>query len=193
MRQKYKNKESYPITNPQRETNMKNYLGLMFALFFYLGTKAQTPDSKTTVLEKIHWIIERSDMNKVRSAFKEICDENHFSSLVSGLKDGIYKGASPADDYGYRHEVTFEIKSGKMISVDYDEIHADGHAKQHDEEYGKRMLQSGTTPAIAYQDYENQMLNKQDFSKIDAVSGASYSDYRFRLAILYAILNSGQL
>jgi major membrane immunogen (membrane-anchored lipoprotein) len=80
-----------------------------------------------------------------------------------------------------------------MISIDYDEINKDGHAKQHDEDYCKQMLRSGTTPAIAYPVYESQMLKKQDFNQIDAVSGASYSDYRFRLAILYAILNSGQL
>lgn len=172
---------------------MKNYLILLIVMFFYLGTKAQTENTKSTILEKIHWIIERSDMSTVRQKFKEICDEYHFPSIVSGLKDGIYKGASPADDYGYRHEVTFEIKSGKMISIDYDEIHTDGHAKQHDEEYGKRMLESGTTPAIAYPKYENQMLQNQDFNQVDAVSGASYSNYRFKLAILYAIMNSGQL
>ena len=157
-------------------------------------TRPVDPDPvKSAILEKIHWIIERSDMNKVRSAFQKICDENHFPTMVSGLKDGTYKGISPADDYGYRHEVVFEMKNGKMISIDYDEIHKDGHAKQHDEEYCKRMLQSGTTPAIAYPIYESQMLSKQDFNQIDAVSGASYSGYRFRLAILYAILNSAQL
>ena len=175
---------------------MKNYFALIIVLCFYAGTFAQTQkteSSKAAILEKIHWIIERSDMNKVRSSFKEICSENHFAGLVSGLKDGTYKGASPADDYGYRHEVVFEMKDGKMISVDYDEIHTDGHAKQHDDEYCKRMLQSGTTPAIAYPIYETQMLKKQDFNQVDAVSGASYSNYRFKLAILYAILNSGQL
>jgi major membrane immunogen (membrane-anchored lipoprotein) len=175
---------------------MKNYLMPLFVCFIVGSSFPQpaNPDpAKSAILEKIHWIIERSDMNKVRSAFQEICNENHFSSLVSGLKDGTYKGASPADNYGYRHEVIFEMKNGKMISIDYDEIHKDGHAKQHDEDYCKRMLQSGTTPAIAYPIYENQMLKKQDFNQIDALSGASYSDYRFRLAILYAILNSGQL
>ena len=175
---------------------MKNYLVLLFVCFIGSGypSGVATPDpEKLAVLEKIHWIIERSDMNKVRSAFKEICDENHFSMLVSGLKDGIYKGTSPADDFGYRHEVTFEMKGGKIISVDYDEIHTDGHAKQHDEAYGKEMLQSGTTPAIAYPSYEGQLLKKQDLGQIDAVTGASYSQYRFKLAILYAILNSGQL
>ena len=175
---------------------MKNYLSLLFVCFIVGNSYSQpaNPDpAKSAILEKIHWIIERSDMNKVRSAFQEICDETHFKSLVSGLKDGTYKGASPADNYGYRHEVVFEMKNGKMISVDYDEIHTTGHAKQHDEDYCKRMLQSGTTPAIAYPIYEKQMLEKQDFNQVDAVSGASYSQYRFKLAILYAVLNSGQL
>lgn len=172
---------------------MKNYFILIFAFCFCTGTYAQSEKSQTAILEKIHWLIERSDMNKVRQGFREICDENHFPSLVSGLTDGMYKGATPDDDYGYRHEVVFEMKNGKMISIDYDEIHTDGHAKQHDEEYGKRMLESGTTPAIAYPKYENQMLQNQDFNQVDAVSGASYSNYRFKLAVLYAIMNSGQL
>jgi len=175
---------------------MKNYFTLLIVCTFYSATYSQESkdeSAKIKILEKIHWIIERSDVGKVMQQFKEICDKNRFSSVVSGLKDGVYKGSSPADDYGYRHEVAFEMKNGKMISIDYDEIHTDGHAKQYDEEYGKRMLQSGTTPAIAYPKYENQMLQNQDFNKIDAVSGASYSNYRFKLAILYAILNSGQL
>jgi major membrane immunogen (membrane-anchored lipoprotein) len=132
-------------------------------------------------------------MDKVRSEFQKICNDHHFSSLVSGLKDGTYKGTTPFDDYDYKHEVVFEIKNGKMISIDYDEFHRDGHAKQHDDEYCKQMLQSGTTPAIAYPIYEKEMLGKQDFNQVDAVSGASYSLYRFKLAILYAMLNSGQL
>lgn len=175
---------------------MGNYFSLILGLSFYLGTIVQSGSSenkKTTVLEKMHWVIERSDMKKVRLEFQKICDENHFSGAVSRLKDGKYKGTTPADDYGYRHEVVFEMKNGVLISIDYDEIHTSGHAKQHDEEYAKRMLSSGTTPAIAYPAYENQMLSKQDFNRVDAVSGASYSLYRFKLAILYAIQNSGQL
>jgi major membrane immunogen (membrane-anchored lipoprotein) len=175
---------------------MKNYFILIFALANYLGAYSQTgipANRQSTILEKIHWIIERSDMDKVRSEFQKICAENNFSSLVSGLKDGTYRGATPNDDYGYRHQVVFEMKNGKMISIDYDEIHKDGHAKQHDEEYCKQMLKSGTTPAIAYPVYENQMLEKQDFNQIDAVSGASYSNYRFKLAILYAVMNAEQL
>jgi len=175
---------------------MKNYLALIFVLCFHYGTIAQTAKSETSesaILQKLHWIIERSDMDKVRSEFQKICNDHHLPELVSGLKDGTYKGATPFDDYAYKHEVVFEMKNGKMISIDYDEIHRTGHAKQHDEEYCKNMLQSGTTPAIAYPKYESGMLNKQNFNEIDAVSGASYSLYRFKLAILYAMLNSGEL
>ena len=175
---------------------MKNYLALIFVFCFYSETIAQTAKPETSesaILQKLHWIIERSDVDKVRSEFQKICNDHQFPSLVSGLKDGTYKEATPFDDYNYKHEVVFEMRNGKMISIDYDEVHRDGHAKQHDEEYGKNMLQSGTTPAIAYPKYESGMLNKQNFNEIDAVSGASYSLYRFKLAILYAMLNSGQL
>jgi major membrane immunogen (membrane-anchored lipoprotein) len=175
---------------------MKNYIVFLTPLFFYFGNFAQKQlpsDSKSVILEKTHWMIERSDINKVKTEFQEICNENHFSSIVKGLKDGTYKGATPADDYGYIHEVIFEIQNGKMVSLDYDEINSDGHAKQSNKEYCEQMLQSGTTPAIAYPKYETEMIVKQDFNLVDAVSGASYSLYRFKLAILYAILNSGQL
>lgn len=175
---------------------MKNYLLLITAILLCSGTFAQPEKagtSKSAVLEKLHWIIERSDMKTVRAKFQEICIDNHFPSIVSGLKDGNYKGETPIDDYGYKHSVRFEIKNGRVVSIDYDEIHRDGHAKQHDEEYCKNMLQSGTTPAIAYPNYESAMLKDQDFNRIDAVSGASYSLFRFKLAILYAVLNSGQL
>lgn len=174
----------------------KNYFALIFAVFTCLGPFAQTgtPDvQKSNVLEKMHWIIERSDMQTVRAGFEQICKENNFPSQVSGLKDGVYKGATPIDDYGYRHEVTFEMKGGKIVSIDYDEIHGEGPGKQSDKEYCERMLQSGTTPAIAYPKYESQMIETQNSSKVDAVSGASYSLYRFRLAILYALLNAGEL
>ena len=176
--------------------NTKNYFTLFFVFFIVLEVFSQnqsTGRQKTELLEKIHWLIERSDMNTVRAQFAKICAENSLPSIVSGLKDGTYKGSTPADDYGYRHEMVFEMKNGKMISVDYDEIHTDGHAKQHDAEYCRRMLESGTTPAIAYPKYESRMMETQDYNQIDGVSGASYSLYRFKLAVLYAMMNSDQL
>lgn len=172
---------------------MENFISLLFPLFFYLGISSQSPKvekSTASILEKTHWIIERSEINTVTSEFQKICTENHLKSVVNDLKDGTYQGTTPKDDFGYRHQVIFEIKNGKIVSIDYDEIDQDGHGKQYNEEYCKQMLVTGTSPALAYPKYEEEMLKKQDFNQIDAVSGASYSLYRFRLAILYAILNS---
>lgn len=174
---------------------MKIYFILIYALGFYFGgfSDFEKPENtKANLLEKVHWLIERSDIMTVRAGFQKFCEENKINPFVTGLNDGIYKGATPYDDYGYKHEVVFEIKNGEMGSIDYDEIPRDGPAKQHDEDYCKRMLKGGTTPAIAYPKYEAEMLAKQNFNQVDAVSGASYSLYRFRLAILFAILNSGQ-
>ena len=171
----------------------KNYISVLFILFLSSRISVQAQNSenlKDSLLEKTHWMIERSNMNLVREQFQVICKENKLKSAVSELKDGTYHGITPADDYGYRHQVQFEMKGGKMISIDYDEVHLDGHAKQHDEDYCRRMSVNGTTPAIAYPKYESEMLEKQDYNQVDAVSGASYSLYRFRLAIIYAIANS---
>lgn len=174
----------------------KNYFLSILTVFLFSNGHAQSSAgkaAKTTILEEMHWMIERSDMKTVIRKFDQYCRMNDFPSLVKGLKDGKYKGTTPADDYGYRHEVAFQMKGGKMILIDYDEIHIDGHAKQNNAEYNKQMLKSGTTSAIAYPSYESQMLKKQDFNMVDGISGASYSLYRFKLAILYAMLNSDQL
>jgi len=172
---------------------MKFYLSFLFYLFFFIGNSVgtQPQDPKTAdQLNLIHWMIERSEIDKVKIDFGKMCDKFNLTSNLSGLKDGIYHGVSPADDYGYRHDVKFEMKNGKLISIDYDEIHLNGHGKQNDKKYCEEMMQSGTSPEIAYPKYESGMVTKQDFNQVDAVSGASYSLYRFRLAILYAKYNS---
>ena len=47
---------------------------------------------------------------------------------------------------------------------------------------------TGTTPAIAYPVMEKQMLEEQDMMSVDAVSGATYSLYRFRYALTVTMI-----
>jgi major membrane immunogen (membrane-anchored lipoprotein) len=49
---------------------------------------------------------------------------------------------------------------------------------------------TGTTPAIAYPILEQKLLSTQDILKVDAVSGASYSLYRFRYAVTIALMKA---
>jgi len=52
------------------------------------------------------------------------------------------------------------------------------------------MSVSGTNPAIAYPNMERQLINKQNLEKLDAVSGATYSLYRFRYAGIMALIQA---
>ena len=52
------------------------------------------------------------------------------------------------------------------------------------------MSASGTTPATAYPILENQLIEKQNMMAVDAVSGATYSLYRFRYALTVALMNA---
>lgn len=145
------------------------------------------------ILTELHWTIERSQIDTVKTKIGLVCKKYDFPCSPVNLKDGKYRGETPADDYQYKHIISFEVKNGKIISLDYNEIHPDGHAKQEDKAYCAKMKVSGTTPAIAYPVYEKSMLQKQNLDQIDAVSGATYSLYRFKLAFWNAVKNSGQL
>ena len=77
-----------------------------------------------------------------------------------------------------------------IIEVDYNEVKKDGHSKQEDEEYCEEMSVMGTTPAIAYPLMEEMLLATQNMMEVDAVSGASYSLHRFRLAMTIALMQA---
>ena len=49
---------------------------------------------------------------------------------------------------------------------------------------------TGTTPAIAYPDMEQQLISKQNIMDVDGVSGASYSLFRFRYAVTIALMKA---
>ena len=57
-------------------------------------------------------------------------------------------------------------------------------------EYCEEMSAIGPTPAIAYPNMEEQFINKQNLSNIDAVTGASYSLYLFRYAAMIALMKA---
>lgn len=141
-------------------------------------------------LVNLHFIMETSPIARVDSTFDQLIKEQDLPVDAKGCKDGIYSGESPYDAYDYKHVVKIAIKDEKIISVDYNEIKKGGIGKQEDEEYCQEMSVTGTTPAIAYPKYESQLIEKQDFLKIDAVTGATYSLYRFRYAVMIALMKA---
>lgn len=150
------------------------------------------PDDKyfKATMVTLHFLIETSSIERTDSIFKQIIDAYKLPVRAEGIKDGIYYGASPYDAYDYKHVVKLEIKNEKIISIDYNEVHKSGIGKQEDEVYCEEMSITGTTPAIAYPDMEQQLISKQNIMDVDGVSGASYSLFRFRYAVTIALMKA---
>jgi len=150
------------------------------------------PDDKyfTASLKSLHFIIETSDITRVDTTFSLLIKHNGLPLSAKDCPDGNFIGESPYDAYDYKHVIKLEIKNQKIISVDYNEVHKNGIGKEEDEDYNKEMSVSGTNPAIAYPNMERQLINKQNLEKLDAVSGATYSLYRFRYAGIMALIQA---
>lgn len=158
----------------------------------YEDLKSFKPDDKyfTSSLKNLHFITEVSSIDKVDTTFKQIINGYNLPIDAKGCSDGTYTGESPYDAFNYQHVVKITIKDEKIVDVDYDEIHLDGHGKQSNVKYNEDMSVTGTSPSIAYPKYENQLMEKQNIMEMDAVSGATYSLYRFRQATMVAFIRA---
>jgi major membrane immunogen (membrane-anchored lipoprotein) len=154
--------------------------------------KAFKPDDKyfKSSLVSLHFMMETSPVAEVDTRFQQLIHMYELPVNAEGAKDGTYIGATPYDAFDYRHEVKIKILNGKIVEVDYNEVKKDGTGKQEDEEYCEEMSVTGTTPAIAYPLMEEMLLSTQNMMEVDAVSGASYSLHRFRLAMTIALMKA---
>lgn len=154
--------------------------------------KAFKPEDEyfKSALVSLHFVMETSPVDEVDTLFRQLIEAFDLPVSASGVKDGIYTGESPYDAFDYKHVVKIRIENGKFVEVDYNEVKRDGHGKQEDEEYCDEMSVMGTTPAIAYPAMEEMLLTTQDITKVDGVSGASYSRYRFRYAVTVALMKA---
>ncbi len=143
-----------------------------------------------STLVSLHFMLETSPVDEVDTLFRKLIDLYNLPVTANAVKDGTYTGSSPYDAFDYRHVVTIRIEGGKFVEVDYNEVMQDGHGKQEDEAYCEEMSVGGTTPAIAYPSMEQQLLATQDLMEVDAVSGATYSLYRFRYAVTIALMKA---
>lgn len=102
-------------------------------------------------------------------------------STASGeLKDGAYKLVSEADKRGWHVEFTIVVEGGKIKSSDYDNLNKDGKRKSEDEAYEKQMKDKmGTGPAEYFKAYNIGLVEKQNPSDVEVVSGATQAHTSF--------------
>ena len=93
----------------------------------------------------------------------------------SGMKDGTYKAQfKDYDDHGWKDYVSITVKDGKITDVD--------------QAYRESMEPvSKTYPAKFYKELEDQLSEKQDPKKVDAVTGATNSSNDFKILAVEAI------
>ena len=138
----------------------------------------------------LHFIIETASLEKINSVFTQMIKTNKLPVNAMGCSDGVYTGESPYDAYDYKHVVKIKIKDEKIVSVDYNERNKTCKGKKEDHEYSMKMSVTGTNPLDAYGSMEMQLLDTQDIIAVDAVSGATYSLYLFRYAVIIALIKA---
>ncbi|WZL72267.1 FMN-binding protein [Clostridiaceae bacterium 35-E11] len=91
--------------------------------------------------------------------------------------DGTYFATySHIDSHGWRPQVEITIEDGKITKAMMDYVKPDGSLKSKDEKYAETMKsKSGTAPAEAYAQLNEDLVAKQDITKVDSVSGATHS------------------
>lgn len=109
-------------------------------------------------------------------------------------KDGVYEVKTEPDYEKYYTEATVTIEGGKIISVDWT-IYDGGHEdKPFDEEYYKVMepygdlyVQQAKEDWTGSRDYDDSLIETQDVSKVDAVSGATWTNKKFKEIVKLAL------
>lgn len=99
----------------------------------------------------------------------------------AGLKDGTYTKTGEPDDKGNTASIEIVVESGKITSVKYDEVSSEGVSKLDNEEYNTNMKnKSGTNPIEAFPALEAALVESQDPSAVDVVTGATSTSEKFK-------------
>lgn len=97
------------------------------------------------------------------------------------LTDGTFNAEGEEDERGWKGQIDITVADGKISTVEYDEVNAEGKLKSEDEEYAKNMsAASGVTPAEAYKQLEDSLLEVQEVDKVEVVTGATTSSDMFK-------------
>ena len=105
------------------------------------------------------------------------------------MQDGYYTAESSAYDvYGWKVFITIYISNNRITTVEYNAKNASGFSKTWDVEWMRKMKETvGTYPNKYIRAYADDLLNKQDPFKVNAIPGTGYSHDWFRLLAAAAI------
>lgn len=92
------------------------------------------------------------------------------------MKDGFYTAQAKEFSHGWKEYICILVKSGKIVSIEYNAKDASGFIKAWDNEYMKTMnMIAGTYPNYYTRYFGKQLITDQNADSIDALSGATHS------------------
>jgi major membrane immunogen (membrane-anchored lipoprotein) len=111
------------------------------------------------------------------------------SKTAASYQDGVYKVEADAfDERGWKPFIEVTIKDDQITNVVFDYKDESGNLKTADAEYKKNMEEkTGTYPEKYSKELAQQLLDKQDISQVDAVTGATSSSSNFITLAQYAL------
>ncbi len=127
---------------------------------------------------------------------KQICLGLLLAALCLGgcsssytMKDGFYTAEMSGYSHGWKEYICIMVKGGKIVYAEFNAKNPSGYIKAWDNAYMANMLtDAGTYPNEYTRYYASQLVEKQDSSKIDALSGASHSGGNF-IRLSEAVIN----
>lgn len=98
----------------------------------------------------------------------------------SSLKDGYYTAQMEGFSHGWQEYLIIQVKSGKIVSAEYNAKNASGFIKAWDNSYMKNMMDKQETYPNKYtREYVQQLIDGQADMQVDIVTGASNSGGEF--------------
>lgn len=102
------------------------------------------------------------------------------SAAAVELKDGTYSAESDFDEHGFKAVHTITVAEGKITESKFDYEDKDGALKSENEEYNKNMeAKAGVSAKDAIDQLNAKLVETQDVSKVEVVSGASHTSHDF--------------
>ncbi|WP_062104901.1 extracellular electron transfer flavoprotein PplA [Bacillus niameyensis] len=102
---------------------------------------------------------------------------------MAPLKDGVYSlEEKNIGSTGWKTFINMTVAGGKITTVDYNYLNADGDLKTEDEGYQETMKEkSGVGPQDFVPALSAALIEKQNPADVEVVSGATHSSHTFKL------------
>ncbi|WP_207941494.1 sex pheromone cAD1 [Enterococcus sp. DIV2402] len=97
------------------------------------------------------------------------------------LQDGTYNLEEKNYNNGYRVVFSMEVKDGKIVESNYDNVNEEGKSKVEDADYNKNMQdKAGMSPEEYIPKLNEEFLAAQSADGVDVVTGATHSSHSFQ-------------